>query len=43
MEDIRLLEALASNAAVAFENARLLQTEHEAAEISGALLRCRRR
>jgi diguanylate cyclase (GGDEF)-like protein len=38
-EDMRLLEALASNAATAFENARLLQVEHEAAEISGALLR----
>jgi diguanylate cyclase (GGDEF)-like protein len=38
-EDMRLLEALASNAAIAFENARLLQLEHEAAEISGALLR----
>jgi diguanylate cyclase (GGDEF)-like protein len=38
-EDMRLLEGLASNAAVAFENARLLQREHEAAELSGALLR----
>jgi len=37
-EDMRLLEALASNAAVAFENARLLQVEHEAAEVSAALL-----
>jgi diguanylate cyclase (GGDEF)-like protein len=37
-EDIRLLEALASNAAVAFENASLLQKEREAAETSGALL-----
>jgi putative nucleotidyltransferase with HDIG domain len=37
-EDMRLLEALASNAAIAFENARLLQMEHEAAERSTALL-----
>jgi diguanylate cyclase len=37
-EDIRLLEALAASAAVAFENARLLQKEHEAAEVSRALL-----
>jgi diguanylate cyclase (GGDEF)-like protein/putative nucleotidyltransferase with HDIG domain len=37
-EDIRLLEALASNAAVAFENASLLQKEREAAETAGALL-----
>jgi diguanylate cyclase (GGDEF)-like protein len=38
-EDMRLLEGLASTAAVAFENARLLKREHEAAELSGALLR----
>ena len=38
-EDTRLLEGLASTAAVAFENVRLLQREHEAAELSGALLR----
>jgi HD-GYP domain-containing protein (c-di-GMP phosphodiesterase class II) len=37
-EDIRLLEALAASAAVAFENARLLELEREAAEVSGALL-----
>ncbi len=37
--DLRLLEVLASHAAVAFENARLYQTERESAEISGALLR----
>ena len=37
-EDIRLLEALAASAAVAFENARLLQMEHEAAEVARALL-----
>jgi diguanylate cyclase (GGDEF)-like protein len=38
-EDMLLLEAMASSAAIAFENARLLQVEHEAAEIAGALLR----
>jgi diguanylate cyclase (GGDEF)-like protein len=38
-EDMRLLEALGASAAVAFENARLLQVEHEAAEVAGALLR----
>jgi diguanylate cyclase (GGDEF)-like protein/putative nucleotidyltransferase with HDIG domain len=38
-EDMRLLEALASSAAIAFENARLLEVEREAAEIAGALLR----
>jgi diguanylate cyclase (GGDEF)-like protein len=37
-DDLRLLEILASHAAVALENARLLQVEREAAEISGALL-----
>jgi diguanylate cyclase (GGDEF)-like protein len=37
-EDVRLLEALAAGAAVAFENARLLQAEHEAAEVSAAML-----
>jgi signal transduction histidine kinase len=37
-EDMRLLEVLASHAAVAFENARLLQLEREAAETSSALL-----
>jgi GAF domain-containing protein len=36
--DLRLLEVLASHAAVAFENARLFQTERESAEVSGALL-----
>jgi diguanylate cyclase (GGDEF)-like protein len=38
LDDLRLLEVLASHAAVALENARLLQVEREAAEISGALL-----
>jgi diguanylate cyclase (GGDEF)-like protein len=38
-EDMRLLEALASNAAIAFENARLLEMEREAAHTSHALLR----
>jgi diguanylate cyclase (GGDEF)-like protein len=38
-EDMRLLEALASTAAVAFENARLFQKERAAAETSGALLK----
>ncbi len=37
-EDMRLLEVLASHAAVAFENARLFQMEREAAETSTALL-----
>jgi diguanylate cyclase (GGDEF)-like protein len=37
-EDIRLLEALAASAAVALENARLFELEHDAAEVSGALL-----
>ncbi|HJV04474.1 MAG TPA: diguanylate cyclase, partial [Actinomycetota bacterium] len=37
-DDMRLLEVLASNAAVALQNARLLQQEREAAEISGTLL-----
>jgi diguanylate cyclase (GGDEF)-like protein len=36
--DLRLLEVLASHAAVAFENARLLGEQREAAEISTALL-----
>ncbi|MEX2274357.1 MAG: ATP-binding protein [Actinomycetota bacterium] len=36
--DRRLLEVLSSHAAVAFENAKLLQSEREAAEISAALL-----
>ncbi len=36
--DIRVVEVLASHAAVAFENARLLQKEREAAEIASALL-----
>jgi diguanylate cyclase (GGDEF)-like protein len=36
--DLRLLELLASHAAVAFENARLFQNERESAEVSGALL-----
>ena len=38
-EDQRLLEVLASHAAVAFENAKLLKAEREAAEASTALLR----
>jgi diguanylate cyclase (GGDEF)-like protein/putative nucleotidyltransferase with HDIG domain len=37
-EDMRLLEALSANAAIALENARLLQVEHDEAVISGALL-----
>lgn len=37
-EDMRLLEVLASHAAVAFENARLFQLEREGAETSSALL-----
>jgi PAS domain S-box-containing protein len=37
-QDMRLLEVLASHAAVAFENARLFQMEREAAETSAALL-----
>jgi signal transduction histidine kinase/GAF domain-containing protein len=37
-EDQRLLEVLASHAAVAFENARLFQLEREAAETASALL-----
>jgi diguanylate cyclase (GGDEF)-like protein len=37
-DDMRLLEVLASNAAVALENAKLLEQEREAAEISGTLL-----
>lgn len=37
-EDIRVLEVLASHAAVAFDNARLLQQEREAAETASALL-----
>ncbi|MGZ4113765.1 MAG: ATP-binding protein [Actinomycetota bacterium] len=36
--DMRVLEVLASHAAVAFENARLFQREREAAETSSALL-----
>ena len=38
-EDQRLLEVLASHAAVAFENAKLLHAERRAAETSAALLR----
>jgi PAS domain S-box-containing protein len=38
-EDQRLLEVLASHAAVAFENAKLFQAEREAAETSTSLLR----
>ncbi|MEO8477004.1 MAG: ATP-binding protein [Actinomycetota bacterium] len=38
-EDQRLLEVLASHAAIALENATLLQAERRAAETSGALLR----
>ena len=37
-EDLQLLEVLAANAAVAFENARLFQRERESAEVSLALL-----
>jgi PAS domain S-box-containing protein len=37
-EDIRVMEVLASHAAVAFENARLLQVERGAAETASALL-----
>ncbi len=37
-QDQRLLEVLASHAAVAFENAKLFQAEREAAEASSALL-----
>jgi signal transduction histidine kinase len=37
-DDVRLLEVLAAHAAVAFENARLLQQEREAAETASALL-----
>jgi len=37
-EDMRVLEVLASHAAIAFENARLLQREREAAETAAALL-----
>ncbi len=37
-EDVRVLEVLASHAAVAFENARLLQQEREAAQTASALL-----
>ena len=38
-EDQRMLEVLASHAAVAFVNAKLLQAERESAEASSALLR----
>ncbi len=38
MGDMRLLEVLASHAAVALENARLFQLEREAAETASALL-----
>ena len=37
-DDIRVLEVLASHAAVAFDNATLLQREREAAETAAALL-----
>jgi len=37
-EDVRVVEVLASHAAVAFENANLLQKEREAAEMASALL-----
>ena len=39
LEDQRLLEVLASHAAVAFDNAKLFQAEREAAKGSAALLR----
>ncbi len=38
-QDTRLLEVLSSHAAIAFQNARLLQAEREAAQASSALLR----
>ena len=38
-EDMRLLEGLASQAAIALENAQLLEREREAASLSSALLR----
>lgn len=38
-EDRRLLEVLASHAAVAFENAKLFEAERKAAEVSTSLLR----
>ncbi len=38
-DDQRVLEVLASHAAVAFENAKLFQAEREAAQTSAALLR----
>ncbi|MGH2662632.1 MAG: diguanylate cyclase [Actinomycetota bacterium] len=41
-QDLRLLEVLASNAAVALENARLLQTERESAASSRVLLQLSR-
>ncbi|HYF10684.1 MAG TPA: ATP-binding protein [Actinomycetota bacterium] len=37
-EDVRVMEVLASHSAVAFENARLLQQERDAAEMASALL-----
>jgi diguanylate cyclase (GGDEF)-like protein len=37
-DDVRLLEVLASNAAVALENARLLQVERESARVARSLL-----
>jgi signal transduction histidine kinase/GAF domain-containing protein len=39
VDDQRLLEVLASHAAVAFQNAQLFEAEREAAETSSALLR----
>jgi len=38
-DDLRLLESLASNAAVAFQNARLFEEERQSAEAANALLR----
>ena len=38
-DDLRLLEVVASHAAVAFENARLFEEERQAAEIANSLLR----
>jgi diguanylate cyclase (GGDEF)-like protein len=38
-DDLRLLESLASSAAVAFQNARLIQEERHSAETANALLR----
>jgi diguanylate cyclase (GGDEF)-like protein len=39
MDDLRLLEAVATHAAVAFENARLFEEERQSGETANALLR----